>query len=157
MTRPRTLILVKSVHHLNTEKVARAIAEVFAADIMSPDDAAHDAATNYDLVGFGSGIYFGRFHSTMRHWVNHAESPTAAKPAFIFSTAGLPFLGWLWHWSFRKQLSRHGYQVIGEFTCRGFDTVGPLRFVWGLNRGHPNKRDLDRAVDFAELAGRFRA
>ena len=40
--------------------------------------------------------------------------------------------------------------MIGEFSCRGYDTVGPLSFVGGLNREHPNETDLAQAVAFAQ-------
>lgn len=43
--------------------------------------------------------------------------------------------------------------MIGAFSCRGFDTVGPFGFVGGINRGRPSDHDLDRA---AALAARMR-
>ena len=43
--------------------------------------------------------------------------------------------------------------MIGSFSCRGFDTVGPFGFIGGINRGRPNDYDLDRAAAFA---ARFR-
>jgi len=42
-----------------------------------------------------------------------------------------------------------GYEISGEFSCRGFDTWGPLWLTGGLNRKHPDDRDLQRARDFA--------
>ena len=39
--------------------------------------------------------------------------------------------------------------MIGSFSCRGFDTVGPFGFIGGINRGRPNDHDLDRAAAFA--------
>lgn len=149
MARTKTLIVVKSVHHLNTAKVAAVIAGVLQADVLAPEEATPDLLSGYDLVGFGSGIYFGRIHSALRHWIRQLRPSTAAQPAFLFSTAGLPFLRLVWHWPFKRQLSRRGFEVIGEFCCRGFDTVGPLRLVGGLNRGHPDEADLARAAEFA--------
>jgi flavodoxin len=49
----------------------------------------------------------------------------------------------------RKQLESRGFEVIGSFSCRGFDTVGPFGFIGGINRGRPNDHDLDRAAAFA--------
>ena len=149
MVRVRTLIVLKSIHHLNSAKVARSIAEVLQADVLAPEDATPEMISEYDLFGFGSGIYFGRFHSELRQWVNRLKPSTERHRAFIFSTAGLPSLQRLWHWSLKKRLSKSGFDVIGEFCCRGYDTVGPLRFVGGLNRGHPDETDLAQAVKFA--------
>ena len=41
------------------------------------------------------------------------------------------------------------FEIIGEFSCLGFDTSGPLRFVGGKNKEHPNGEDLDKARKFA--------
>lgn len=149
MAQVRTLILVKSVHHLNTAKVARSIAEVLQADVLAPEDANSEIISAYELFGFASGIYFGRFHSALRHWVDRLRPSGERRLAFIFSTAGLPSLQRFWHRPLKKQLSRRGFDVIGEFCCRGYDTVGPLRFVGGLNRGHPDETDLAKAAAFA--------
>lgn len=54
-------------------------------------------------------------------------------PVFIFTTPGLPFLAKLWHWPLKTVLAKKGYDVIGEFACRGFDTWGPLWLIGGLN------------------------
>jgi hypothetical protein len=76
-------------------------------------------------------------------------APEATKPAFVFSTSGLPFLAKLWHGPLKKLLARKGFEVVGEFSCRGFDTWGPLWLTGGLNWRQPNERDLARAREFA--------
>jgi hypothetical protein len=52
-------------------------------------------------------------------------------------------------------LTRAAIPVIGEFACRGFDSWGPLWLFGGLNRKHPDVRDLERSRRFAKqlLAG----
>jgi flavodoxin len=144
------LILCKSVHHQNTAAVAKAIESVFSADDCHPEDVSVEVIRNYDLIGFGSGIYFGQFHSALRRWVR--QLPDAApnrQQAILFSTSGLSWLWRIWHRSFRHLLLRKGFEVIGEFHCRGFDTVGPLWLLGGLNRRHPDERDLANAAAFA--------
>jgi len=59
---------------------------------------------------------------------------------------------WMGMSSVRDRLRHKGYKVLGDFNCRGFDTVGPLRFLGGLNRGRPNHGDLARAKLFAREA-----
>jgi flavodoxin len=147
---PRTLIVCKSVHHLNTARIAAAIANVLDADIRSPECLAFEKISDYGLIGFGSGIYFGQLHPALRCWIDEFPTELAQhRNAFIFSTSGLPFLSWLWHRSVRSRLRRKGFNLLAEFHCRGFDTVGPLRFLGGLNRSHPNERDLENAAHFA--------
>jgi flavodoxin len=74
---------------------------------------------------------------------------------FIFTTSGLPMFAKLWHWPLKNVLTKKGYEVLGDFACRGFDTWGPLWLTGGLNRAHPDERDFQRAREFAgRLASR---
>lgn len=148
---PRRLLLVASIHHGNTLAVARAIAGPLAAEIAAPAEIPRAGVDRYQLVGFGSGVYYGRLHHALTDWVGglpDAASPT--RPAILFSSSGLPWLSWLWHRPLRRLLARKGFSVIGEFSCRGFDTWGPLWLAGGLNRKHPDDRDLAAAGRFAE-------
>jgi hypothetical protein len=42
-----------------------------------------------------------------------------------------------------------GFTIIGEFSCKGFNTFGPLKLVGGINKGRPNESDLNKAENFA--------
>lgn len=155
MPRPSCLPLVESVHHGNTAKVAESIASVLRADIAVPEAVPYTALADYSLVGFGSGVYYGQMHPALLEWVRGLpDSPMAGTPAFIFSTSGLPFLARLWTAPLRRLLARKGFHIVGEFSCRGFDTWGPLWLTGGLNRKHPDAHDLERARRFAELVAR---
>jgi len=150
MTEPRCLIVVKPIYHQNTAQVAREMAGVLGAEVAAPEETPYTSLDQYRLVGFGSGVYYGRMHDALFEWLRglpDALEPT--KPAFVFSTSGLPFLAKLWHAPLKKLLARKGYDVVGEFACRGFDTWGPLWLTGGLNWRHPNERDLARAREFA--------
>ena len=39
--------------------------------------------------------------------------------------------------------------IVGEACYPGWDTVGPLRWFGGIQRGHPNANDLEHARQFA--------
>ncbi len=149
-TGPRTLVIYKSVHHQNTARVARVIADILHADLGTPDEVDPEKISNYDLVGFGSGIYFGRFHPSLRDWIERVPVVTdSLRHAFVFSTEGLPALGWLWHWSLKSRLRKKGFDIVDEFHSSGFDTVGLLSLLGGLNCRHPDQRDLEYAASFA--------
>ena len=145
----KTLMVCVSPSHGNTARVAQAIAEVLDAQIVEPEvvDAAAIAAA--DLVGFGSGIYGMRFHARLRDLVERLP-PGEGKPVFVFATSGgpelplIPFTGPL-----VGRLEAKGYDIVGRFTCRGWDTWLPLQLVGGLNKGRPNSTDLDAARAFA--------
>lgn len=146
----KVLILCKSVHHGNTVQVARAMAGVLGAEVADPEEVPYTALGEYGLLGFGSGVYYGRMHQTLSDWLRGLpDTREAITPAFVFSTSGLPFLRRFWHQPLKTLLVRKGFEVVGDFACRGFDTWGPLWLTGGLNREHPDARDLTRAVEFA--------
>jgi flavodoxin len=145
----KTLIVCVSVSHTNTKKVARAIAEVIDADVVEPEEVDLDTIGDYDLVGFGSGIYFMAFHSRLRQLIGSIPQVTNRR-AFVFSTSGSsepPFFGYTRR--LQGQLVAKGYDVVGSFSCRGFDTWLPLRLFGGINKGKPDGADLERARAFA--------
>ncbi|MEM4648451.1 MAG: hypothetical protein QXK09_00550 [Nitrososphaerota archaeon] len=39
--------------------------------------------------------------------------------------------------------------MIGEFSCRGHNLHGALRWIGGMNKGRPSAADLERARQFA--------
>jgi flavodoxin len=153
----KTLVICKSVHHHGTARIAGRIADVLGAAVMAPEEVPGTALDRYDFIGFGSGIYYGTFHEAVWSLVRSLpDQAVAAKPAFVFSTAGLSCLWKLWHGPFKKELARKGFDVVGEFHCRGFDSWGPLGLAGGINRRHPDERDLKRAERFAtDLARRM--
>jgi len=42
-----------------------------------------------------------------------------------------------------------GYSVIGEFSCKGFNTNSFLKYFGGMNKDRPNSEDLKNAEKFA--------
>ena len=150
MPAAKTLLICKSVHHQNTARVARALATVLDAEIAAPEQVPFTSLDDYSLVGFGSGVYYGRMHPAVSDWVRGLpDVAVPTTPAFVFSTSGLPFLTWCWHAPLKRAIARKGFRLLGEFACRGFDTWGPLWLAGGLNRKHPDDRDLERAEAFA--------
>ena len=139
-------IIYASVHHGNTRRIAEAMAGVLGAALV-PVEQATALESLPDLVGFGTGIYFGRHHPLLFEVVRKLER--MPRHSFVFSTAGISSLSALWHRSLVAELRRGGSDVVGQFNCPGWDTVGPLRMIGGLHRGRPNDRDLARAVQFA--------
>jgi flavodoxin len=145
----KTLIVCVSVSHTNTKKVARVMAEVLDASIVEPEEVDLATIGDYDLVGFGSGIYFMAFHPRLRQLVRSLPRVTNRK-AFVFSTSGSREPP---RWGYTRRLHDRlaviGYDVVGSFSCRGYDTWLPLRLVGGINKGRPDSADLERARAFA--------
>jgi flavodoxin len=146
----KSLIIYISVHHGNTEKIAKAMANTLDATLLEVKQANASMLEQYDLIGFGSGIYFGKHHESLLDFVD--KLPVLRnKKAFIFSTSGLRKI-WLVH-NFDKplkgKLQRKGFDIIGEFSCRGLDTYRATVLVGGINKGRPNAKDLKQAENFA--------
>ena len=144
----KALILYVSIHHGNTKKVAMAMAEVLNAKLAKPWEIKPEELAEYDLIGFGSGIYYWKHHRALFKLVEGLPE-MKGKKAFIFSTAGIdvPFIN---HRKLRNALRKKGFEILGEFSCRGWDTNGWLEKMGGINKGHPDEKDLERARRFAE-------
>ena len=146
-------IVLVSKHHGNTRKVAEAIAAEHAARLFSPAEARQQDLSSYALAGFGSGIYYGRHDRELLKFVE--ECPALPPQAFVFSTAGSPLFHRWYHRALRGRLARRSIAIVGDFTCPGWDSFGPLAWFGGLFRQRPNAADLQRATDFArQLAER---
>ncbi len=147
----RTLIIYTSVHHGNTEKVAQAMAGVLGADIVAAARAEPGLIDRYDLIGFGSGIYHGRHHQTLFRFVDLLPAVDGML-AFVFSTSGRGVAQD--HTALKLELEAKGFRIVGDFTCKGWDTYTVLGLVGGINKGRPDARDLMHAGEFAESLAR---
>jgi len=146
----KALIIYFSVHHGNTEKVAKVMANVLDASLLQIRQADASMLERYNLIGFGSGIYFGKHHQSLLDFVDNLPMLTNKK-AFIFSTSGLRKIRFVHDFDrpLKERLQQKGLNIIGEFSCRGLDTYRATRLVGGINKGRPNARDLRQAEDFA--------
>jgi flavodoxin len=154
----RSLVVVSSHHHKNTEKVAGVVANVLGAEVQIPRDCDPEELREYDLVGFGSGIDSNRHYEALLQLADELP-PVSKKKAFIFSTCGIPVsiagegsvrkYAEKSHSTLREKLISRGYTIIGEYSCAGFNTNSFLRLFGGLNKGRPNAEDLGRAEEFA--------
>jgi flavodoxin len=147
----KSLIICVSASNGNTRRVADRIAEVLEADVVAPEAVDVGALGQYDLVGFGSGIYFMAVHPRLWKLVRRLPTDrTGNRRAFTFFTSGAPRMRLLdYGGPLHARLTAKGFDVLDSFSCLGFDTVGPLRFVGGVNKGRPSESDLDEAGEFA--------
>ncbi len=139
----KTAIIYKSIHHGNTKKIAEIMANSLEAKLINLKDATQNIITEYDLIGFGSGIYYGKPHKKLMKFVEElgrAEN----KKTFVFSTSGRGKPNrWL-----KEKLSKKGFEVIGEFHCKGHDTYGITKLVGGISKGKPDEKDFKNAETF---------
>ena len=80
----KVFIIYHSEHHDNTKKIAKAMAEKINADILKAADFNLNKFEEYDIVGFGSGVYNGKLHKELSEILSKL-SQQDDKKAFIFS------------------------------------------------------------------------
>jgi flavodoxin len=156
----KSLLVVFSYHHKNTEKIAKVIAKVLDATIKIPRQITPEELQEYNLIGFGSGIYSDKHHKALLDLADNLPQVTN-KTAFIFSTCGAPikllqesaeFTKYVTenHSTLREKLQSKGYIIADEFSCAGFNTNSFLKLIGGINKGRPNAEDLKHAEVFAQ-------
>lgn len=154
------LLIMYSYHHGNTEKIAQCMAKVLSAPVNTPWQVNPKKLGQYDLIGFGSGIYSAKHHQSLLELADRLPQANGKK-AFLFSTDGMPrklvkdqtaLLKKMGddHAALREKLQAKGYAVIGEFNCAGYNTNSFLKFFGGINKGRPDAKDLIDAEVFAQ-------
>ena len=127
----KATIIYASVHHENTKKVVEAIAGENVVDLIDATKEKERDLSGYDLIGFASGVYYGKFHQTVLNFAL-ANLP-ANKNAFQ---------------SIEEVVKSKQGKVVGKFSCKGYDTFGPFKLIGGIAKGHPDDKDLADAVTF---------
>jgi flavodoxin len=147
----KSLLIVFSYHHNNTEKIAKIFANTLGSPIKTPQQIDPEEIKLYDLVGFGAGIDSGKHYRELLDFADALPQVTDKK-AFIFSTSGMTGEKKLAkdHLALREKLQSKGYLIVGEFQCKGFNTNSFLKYFGGINKGRPNEEDLKNAEAFAE-------
>ena len=147
----KSMIIVYSYHHMNTEKVAKVFAKVLDAKVRRPQQIDPEGLGEYDLIGFGSGIYGEKHHKQLLDLADGLPKVTDRK-AFIFSTSAIMGADKVAkdHELLREKLQAKGYIIVDEFACKGYNTNSFLRYFGGMNKGRPNEEDLKNAEDFAK-------
>ena len=131
----KSLLVVYSYHHMNTEKIAKVFAKVLDAEIKMPQQINPEELHEYGLIGFGAGIDSGKHYKPLLDLADELP-PVNDKKAFIFSTSGLTGekKAAKDHSALRKKLEAKGYRIVGEFQCKGFNTNSFLKFFGGKNK-----------------------
>ncbi|MBA7638249.1 hypothetical protein ES703_45902 [subsurface metagenome] len=147
----KSLLVLFSYHHNNTEKIANVFAKVLDAQIKTPQQINPEELQEYSLIGFGSGIYGAKHHKVLLDLADKLPQVTNKK-AFIFSTSAMTGEAKVAkdHSLLREKLQSKGYMIVDEFACKGFNTNSFMKYFGGMNKGRPNAEDLKHAEEFAQ-------
>jgi hypothetical protein len=80
-----TLIIYKLYHRMNTEKIAKVMAEALNAKLVKVEDIQPEELADYDLIGFGSGIYGYKHHQKLLELIE--KMPPIDKKVFFLLPA----------------------------------------------------------------------
>lgn len=140
----KTAIVYYSQHHGNTKKLLDAIAA--AEDVALISVLADKTAdlTQYDRIGFASGIYYGSFAKQLLAFAE--EHLPAGKDVFFLNTCGAQ-TGTYFN-AIRRITEAKQCRELGTYQCLGFDTFGPFKLVGGIAKGHPTDEEIAAAVRF---------
>ena len=140
----KTAVCYYSRHHGNTLKVLHAMAREGGMDLIDVTGRQAVRLKEYDCLGFASGIYAFSFHKAVVEFARQ-YLPQGKPVFFVYTYGGARGNG-------AKAVSEIARErscpVLGEFSCRGYDTFGPFGLVGGIAKGRPDGQDLMKARRF---------
>ncbi|MCQ2549720.1 MAG: flavodoxin family protein [Lachnospiraceae bacterium] len=139
----KCIIVTASVHHGNTKKIVDAIAKEFDVDIVDATSVKEKDLTEYDLIGFASGVYGFNLHKAIIEFAT--KNLPDNKKIFLISTSAM---NKDFSQSFMDAIATKNPTVAGKFSCHGYNTFGPFKLVGGTSKGHPDEKDIANAIDF---------
>ena len=140
----KVAIAYYSRHHGNTKKLLDAIKKEGDIKLIDVVECKVEDLSAYDIIGFASGIYFGRFSEAVREFAR--KNLPGNKPVFLISTYGIKSKNYAK--AMAEIIREKSCRLLGTYGCRGFDTFGPLKLIGGIAKGHPDEKDVNGAIEF---------
>ncbi len=141
----KSIIVYGSHHHKNTEKLVKHIAKSRDIDLFDAESEKNINLADYDIIGFASGIDFGKFYPCV---TDIAETLPSGKKVFAIFTCGS--VNNKMGEQIREIAGRHNCTFLGKFGCKGYDSYGPFKFIGGINKSHPDRTDFENVEKFLE-------
>ena len=138
----KTLICYYSRHHGNTRKVLEAIAQEGEVDLVDVTTRQSVSWDEYDCIGFASGIYGFEFQKAVTEYARQ-YLPKGKPVFFVYTYGGAKGTGAK---AVEDVAREKGCPVLGEFSCKGYDTFGPFKLMGGIAKGHPDAQDLELSL-----------
>lgn len=142
----KVAIIYHSEHHGNTEKLLISLADKYSVDMFSIPTAEKIDLSGYEAIGFASGVFMLQLHKSLFDFINSCSDNYQNKKAFIIFTSGTDNAKYAN--SLQELLIKKGFDIIGTYHCLGYDTYGPLKFIGGIAKGHPDKEDIEKFISF---------
>lgn len=140
----KTAICYYSRHHGNTLKVAQAMALEGEVDLIDVTTRQAIRLEGYDCIGLASGIYGFEFQKAVVEFARQ-YLPQGKPVFFLYTYGGAKGTGAK---AVAEVTREKDCPILGEFSCKGFDTFGPFKMIGGIAKGHPDQKDLENARAF---------
>lgn len=140
----KTAIVFFSAHHGNTRKLVEGAKncypEIDVFDVVKEKPNLEE----YDVIGIASGIYASSFGKPLLKFLN--EKLPVGKKVFVVHTSGVNMK------SYSKTAVNiakdKNCEIIGEYSCKGFNTFGPFKLIGGTGKGRPSEKDIKAFCEF---------
>ena len=142
----KTVIVYASKHHGNTFKLIKAISDKYEIAIIDAMKETYIDLQEYDIVGFASGIDFGKFYLEIENFAR--ENLPFHKEVFFLYTCAMDREGFTD--SIKEIALEKDAVILGEYGCRGYNTYGPWKLIGGMNKSHPTENEIQECVNFYE-------
>ncbi len=148
----KSLILYYSTYGNHTKQLAELFGRMLKADLISLRNTRDIDIEQYDLIGFGSGIY----HESMAPQIFRCaeQLKLEKKDVFIFSTSGVGMT--FYNKRLIKLCKEKGANCRGSFACKGsfqskdFCENKVFELMGNLSQGHPSSKDIRKAERFID-------
>lgn len=148
----KALIIYCSTYKKHTEKIAEVFAKKINADLINVKNSKNITIDNYDLIGFGSGVYKESMAPQIFSCVERLN--LKGKDIFVFSTSGVGMKFYnnrlMRLLELRGAKCKGSFACIGSFVSRDFSDNKIFEIMSKFAEGHPNHRDIGKAENFIE-------
>ena len=140
----KAVIIYASTHHGSTKKLVEVIAKRYDVHLIDATKQRTAELSEYDLIGFASGIDFGKFYEVVEQFLEE-NLPENKRVFFLYTCARVSCR---FTETIKTAARKKGAVILGEYGCRGFNTYGPWKMIGGMNKSHPSAEELQGAVRF---------
>ncbi|CCY08185.1 flavodoxin [Coprobacillus sp. CAG:698] len=134
-----------SFHHHNTLKLLESIDKSYNIDLIDVSNTKNLDYSNYDIIGFASGIYFQKFHKKINSLIDSLPNGYPKK-IFLIYTCGLNITNY--GNKLKKKIKKKSIKFLSTFSCNGYDSFGLLKLLGGIKKNHPNEKDFKKFNEF---------
>ena len=143
----KIVIIYTSMHHGNTYKLVKAISDKHNIEIIDATKQMVADLQKYDVIGFASGIDFGKFYETIENFAK--ENLPIKKQVFFLYTCAMERKGFTN--SIREIVTKKDAEVLGEYGCKGYNTYGPWKVIGGMNKNIRLKKKFCWQLSFLKI------